>query len=246
MSLLRRHKDSDSGSGQPTSGDLGHSQFGTPLNEILFARVDYDPLEWLPIPIAWEDEDDPRWSSPKGWAESNGPELWALWQELNPGAPEPDTTAVARTIVELRSYAEQFGGFRPKDPFEIGTYLHVPSPTVLALPVRVFVDDHPDRTAEQAAGVDGPGAIEPPVVEKFTFDALGEGLKVTAHRTLTPEPGDDTDANTLWVQVRYAIKIPDKQAVVTVTTSDTDLGRVAGATEDLDQFVRTITVKHCN
>jgi hypothetical protein len=31
-----------------------------------------------------------------------------------------------------------------------------------------------------------------------------------------------------------------------LTASDTDLGRVASATADLDDFVRSITAKHCN
>jgi hypothetical protein len=243
MSLFRRNK--DGGSGHLTAGDLGHSQFGTPLDELLFARVDWDPQKWLSIPTAWEG-DDTQWGSPEKWAEANGPLAWAAWQEQNPDAESPDTTAIARTIVELRSYAEKFGGFRPEDPFEIITYLHLPSPTVLALPVRVFVDDHPDMTAEEAAGANATDTIEPPIVEQVTNPTLGAGLKVTAHRILTPEPGQDTDDNTIWVQVRYAFKIPDKQAVVTVTTSATDLGRMAGARDDLDELVHTLTVKHIN
>jgi hypothetical protein len=38
MSLLRRGKDSGSGSGHLTSGDVGRSQFGTPLDESLYSR----------------------------------------------------------------------------------------------------------------------------------------------------------------------------------------------------------------
>ncbi|HEY2833516.1 MAG TPA: hypothetical protein VGJ14_13900, partial [Sporichthyaceae bacterium] len=140
MSLLRRNK--DSGSAGLTASDVGHTQFGTPLEEVLVARSSPDALKWLLIPNHWGD--GLRWSGPGQWAEHNGPEVWALWQELNPGAPDPETTAIARTIVELKSYAEKFGGFRREEPFEIITYLHLPSPTVLALPVRVFVDDRPN------------------------------------------------------------------------------------------------------
>jgi hypothetical protein len=243
MSLLHRRKDDGSGSDRLTTGDVGHSQFGTPLDEILFARVDEDPSKWLYIPIGWGG--GTLWADPDQWAETMGSEVWELWRERNPEAPEPDLQAVARTVVELKSYAHKYGGFRREDPFEITTYLHLPSPTVLALPVRVFVDDRPDLTAEEAAGVNAPNATEPPTVEEFSFDALGKGLKVTYYGTLDPEPGQEASA-VLWVQLRYAVKIPDKQAVVTVVATDTDLGRMAGAAEDIDDFARSITVKLCN
>jgi hypothetical protein len=77
-----------------------------------------------------------------------------------------------------------------------------------ALPVRVFVDDTPDLTVEQAAQVHNPDALEPPIVEQFSTDVLGAGLKVTAHGTLDPEPHDPPGTRTLWVQVRYAFAVP--------------------------------------
>src|SRR5581483_12292706 len=134
---------------------------------------------------------------------TRGPEVWALWQEQT-GAPKPDPEAVARTVLELKSYAEQFGGPRLQDPFQITTYLHLPSPTVLCLPVKVFVDDRPDLTAEEAAGVDDPDAIRPPTVEQFTTENLGPGLKVTSHGVLDADESGERDA---YVAVRYAFKV---------------------------------------
>src|SRR5581483_9735495 len=100
MSFLHRHKDGDSG--HLTAGDLGHSQYGTPLDEILHAKVGRDALKWMMVPTFWGG----NWSGPDQWAETRGPEVWALWQEQT-GAPKPDPEAVAPTVLELKSYAEQ-------------------------------------------------------------------------------------------------------------------------------------------
>jgi hypothetical protein len=238
----RRGQDGAKSSGDLTVGEVGHSRNGTPLAEILYVRPAEDPLKWLMIPPHWSD--GTLYEGPEDFAAQEAPELWALWKDQNRGVSDPDPLAVDRTRTELQYYAEKFGGFDPTRLFETITYLHVPSPTVSALPVRCWVDDGPGLTAELAALVVDPSAIEPPVVEPFHTKGLGKGIKATRHCLFDAEPGQDPDERQMWVAVRYAFKVPNRQAVVTIVATHTDLGRMAAAQPDLDEFVNTITLKH--
>jgi hypothetical protein len=233
---LFRHKDH---SGVKTAGELGHTQFGTPLGEVICAWPNEDPKKWLIIPTNWA-ESGGRCSGPDEWAATMGPLCWAAWVERTPAAVQPGPEAVQRTTLELRSFAERFGGFDPKQPFQIVTYVYLPDPNRYAMPVHVWVDDRPGLTVETAT--DDPDAGEPPKPEEFVTDALGKGRKVTTHGVLDPQPGDLPGTQQMWVTVRYAFAVPGRQAVVTVKATETDLARMSAAAEDLDEFVRSITL----
>jgi hypothetical protein len=168
------------------------------------------------------------------------PLCWGAWVELTPGAVQPEPEAVGRTILELKSFAERFGGFHPEQPFLIVSYLYLPDPNKYAMPVHVWVDDRPGLTVETAT--EDPDAIEPPKPEEFTTDALGTGRKVTSHGVLDPQRGDLPGTQPVWVTVRYAFAVPGRQAIVTVKATETDLGRMSAAADDVDEFVRTITL----
>jgi hypothetical protein len=241
ISFHRHGHDGAPAAGYVTAGSVGHSRNGTPLGQILHVDTAEDPLKWLMIPTHWGKELC-GYSDPDDFANIEAPELWALWQELNPGVHDPGPLAIDRTRAELKSYAEKFGGFDPMRLFEIVTWLHIPSPTVSAMPVRAWVDDGPGLTVEMAALVVDPTAVEAPVVEEFHTAALGYGIKATRHGLSDPEPGKDPAERGLWVAVRYAFKVPDHQAVVIVVATHTDLGRMAAAQADLDEFVNTITL----
>jgi hypothetical protein len=153
---------------------------------------------------------------------------------------QPDSAVVERTVLELKSFAERFGGFDPRQPFLIVSYLYLPDPKRYAMPVHVWVDDRPGLTVE--AATEDPDGVEPPKPEHFTTDALGTGRKVTSHGVLDPQPGDLPGTQQMWVTVRYAFAVPGRQAVVTVKATETDLARMSAAADDLDEFVRTITL----
>ncbi|HEX3826308.1 MAG TPA: hypothetical protein VHV82_03460 [Sporichthyaceae bacterium] len=233
---LWHHKDH---SGAVTAGEIGHSQYGTPLGEIIGADADCDAQKWMLIPTNWADSGG-RWRGPEEWAQAMAPLCWGAWVELTPGAVNPGPTAVARTALELRSFAERFGGFDPKQPFQIITYVYLPDPNRYAMPVHLWVDDRPGLTVE--AATEDPDATEPPKPEDFVTDALGKGRKVTTHGVLDPQPGDLPGTQPMWVTVRYAFAVPARQAVVTVKATETDLARMSAAAADLDEFVRTITL----
>ncbi|HEX3614371.1 MAG TPA: hypothetical protein VHU88_21980 [Sporichthyaceae bacterium] len=239
MNLFRQKHDAPDGSrtGCPTAGELGHSQFGTPLNQIIHADVDYDFRCWIGIP-SWGG----HWKDPQQWGEETAPITWGAWVETNPGAEHPGDEAVAETALKFAVYGAQFGGFDPSRPFEIVTYLYLPDPRQSAIVTRVWVDDHPDLTVEEAAGVDDPEAIEKPAVEQFRTDALGRWLKVTRHASLADPDDADRHDTGIFISLRYAFKVPDRPAVVIVSASTTELERMAAAQDDLDDFVRTITL----
>jgi hypothetical protein len=179
-------------------------------------------------------------NGPAEFASRMAPLYWGAWKERNPGVSDPDPLAVDRTRAEIQYYAEKFGGFDPMRLFETVTFLHIPTATVSAMPVRCWVDDGPGLTAEVAALVEDPNAVQPPVVEKFHTPALGDGIKATRHCLYDAEPGQDPDKRGMWVSVRYAFKVPDRQAVVTVVATHNDLGLMTAAQNDLDAFVNTI------
>jgi hypothetical protein len=234
MNLFHRDKHGgDRTGGYVTAGSLGHTANGTSLDQVLYATVRPDHVKWLGIPTGW----DGYWSSPANWADDLAESRWGMWAELS-GVDKPGQDAIDRTATELRAYAEKLGGFDPKQPFEITTYLHLPSPTLSALPVKVWVDDTPELTVEKAT--EASDAIRPPVVEEFTTEKLGTGRKVTIYGTLDPEPGDLPGTQTTWVSICYAFKVPTRQAVVTIRATDTDLGRMTGAAADIDEFVNLI------
>jgi hypothetical protein len=236
---LFRHKQ-DSIDGVPvghTAGELGRSQFGTPLDQIIHADTACDPEKWIIVPGRW----GRRWKDPQEWSSVVVPVFWGAWGETNPEADRPSPEVVSVTAVKLAALGEKFGGFDPNRPFEIRTYLYLPDPHFSAIPTRVWVDDRSDLTPEEGAGIDDPDAIDNPTVEQFSTDALGTGLKVTRHGTLD-RPRDDIEGTGIFVAVRYAFAVPNRQAVVTVSVSTNDLARMAAAQADLDEFVRTITL----
>ena len=231
---LFRHKEAST---VHTAGELGHSQFGTPLDQILHADTKCEAGKWIVVPGRW----GRRWKDPEEWATSVVPIYWGAWLEMNPAADRPSADVVADTAVQVAALGKKFGGFDPDRPFEIRAYLHLPDPHFAPIPTRVWVDDRPDLTVEEAAGVDDPDAIDKPTVEQFATDALGAGLKVTRHGTLD-RPRDDIEGTGIFVAIRYAFQVPDRQAVVTVSASTNDLTRMTAAQDDLDEFVRTITL----
>jgi len=232
---LWRHK-GDSGPGHKTAGELGHSQFGTPLKEILHAEPIPDPAKWIMVPVHWGGFS----SGPDDWSAEMGQSRWEVWLELNPGSEDLGPEAHARTAAELKRYAERYGGPRPQDPYEIVTYVYLPDPHKSAILLHVCVDDRPGLTVEQATA--DSDAIQTPIADEFNTEALGTGRKVTYHGALDPQPGDLPGTRQMWVSVYYAFAIPDRQAVVTVRATGTDLGGMSAAADDLDTFVRTITL----
>lgn len=193
---------------------------------MIYANIAFDSRIWIPIPTWWGPE---TWAGPQKWAEQVGRGLWE--------GHKAKRGEVRRSQVELATYADLYGGPNPEVPFEVMTYLHIPHPRVLAMPVRVWADDVSGVSADVAAEIVDPEAIEPPIVEDFPTPYLGAGVRALRYRQYEPDPGEP---EALYAVLRYAFHLEGPDAVVVVNATDTDPGRLLGALDDLDEFVRQI------
>lgn len=193
---------------------------------MIYANIAFDSRVWIPIPTLWGPE---TWSGPQKWAEQLAPGLWE--------GQRAKRNDIRRSELELATYGDLYGGPNPDVPFEVMTYLHIPHPRVPAMPVRVWADDISGVRAEEAAELEDPEAVEPPIVEEFVAPHLGPGLRVLRYRQFEPDPGEPEE---LYTVLRYAFWLDEPSAVVVVNATDTDPGRLLGARDDLDEFVRQI------
>jgi hypothetical protein len=193
---------------------------------MIYANIAFDSQIWIPIPTWWGPE---TWPGPQKWAEHVARGLW----EGHRGKRDE----IRRSELEFATYGDLYGGTDPELPFEVMTYLHVPHPKVLAMPVRVWVDDVSGLGPEEAAEVTDEEAVEPPIVEEFVAPYLAPGLKALRYRQYDPDPGGP---EALYAVLRYAFRLESAAAVVVVNATDTDPGRLLGAVDDLDEFVRQI------
>jgi hypothetical protein len=193
---------------------------------MIYANIAFDPSMWIPIPTWWGPE---TWPGPQKWAEHLARGLW----EGEPAKRED----IRRSELELASYGDMYGGTDPDVPFEVMTYLHIPHPKVVAMPLRVWADDVSGLSAQEAAEVVDPEAIEPPIVEDFVAPHLGPGLRALRYRQFEPAPGEP---EALYAVLRYAFRLEAPESVVVVNATDTDPGRLLGSLDDLDEFVRQI------
>ncbi|HUR75075.1 MAG TPA: hypothetical protein VMZ00_12425 [Sporichthya sp.] len=200
------------------------SDFESP---VLYANVAYDPSKWLPIPTYWGPE---TWVSAEDWAAEAARDWWVGLDASEQG--------IKRLEAILTDYAINYGGTDPESPFEVVGYLHLPHPAMFPLYLRVWVDQSPGLTAGDAVLAQDPTAVEPPLVEPFSTDHLGSGLRALLYYTFTPDAGTGSDG--LTAMLRYGFSIPELDAVLTVVAVEPDLGRMMQAMDDIDEFVRQV------
>lgn len=193
----------------------------------LYANVDYDEAIWLEIPPWWGPE---TWPDYRDWAREMA-QLWWDDSGLRPGEYQVDNLALT-----LAMCAERFGFPEPDETIELTTYLHLPDPRVMPLPVEVWVEEAPGLTAAECAVVVDPVAIRPPQVEEFPTPNLGRGLRALRYRPVEPGP-----PGAQYATLRYAWEIEDHDAVVVMAVSVPDVPRLLGAADDIDEFARRIT-----
>lgn len=200
-----------------------------PESRVIYANVAYDPLIWVEIPVLWSPE---FFVGPDAWAEQVAAEWWA---DLDHSADDE-----ARLTKVLTMWAEKVGGAVADLSIDLVNYLYLPHPSADPLLVRVWVDDEPGLTAAEAAEVDDPESVEPPLVEDFPNEHLATGLRVLRYRPFDPGPGASPEPGALYAVLRYAFEVPDHDVVIAVTTSCSDLGHLIKAMDGIDAFVRGI------
>ncbi|MFE9648091.1 hypothetical protein ACFYO0_29045 [Streptomyces sp. NPDC006365] len=187
--------------------------------------VDYDTDLWMQIPSSWEGT---PWKGPKEWGRYMS-EAW--WGDSDFEPSRKDLKGLAAT---LQACAERFPQSHPG--FDV--YLHLPDPRLMPLPVYVAsveADGDREETLRELVTTDDPDLVEKPIVEDFTTEALGTGLRSLRY-TQTEED------RTIIAGVRYAWRSEEADCDVLVIVAAPDPRRVLGAMDDIDAFVGRISV----
>jgi hypothetical protein len=176
-------------------------------------EVAFDTDVWVGVPREWSDQ---TWTDPADWARE------AAEAVCGPDLDRGDGLAAALAMVAASPLLDPALGQ--------SCYVHLPSPDDDPLPVWVQVLEAEGGLRELAQADEE--AVEPPVVEAFTTDALGEGLRVLRY-SLAAE-------DLLLVGLHYAHRVGDLD--VHVWTSSLTPARVLAALDDVDELVRGIEV----
>ncbi|MEV8596617.1 hypothetical protein [Streptomyces sp. NPDC052012] len=188
--------------------------------------VDYDPSLWLEIPPRWDDE---SWEDIGAWA-SDSARL--LWQSHGADPGEGGIPFLAGTLSRC---AEAFSPER----FDTRVLLHISSPTSMPLPVftavRPAVGDR-EATLRALVRADDPDAVEPPVVEAFPSEDLGEGLRALRYVR-------QDDAREVLAGLSYAWRNEDIGTDTVLWTATDDIAQVLRAAKDIEQLTREILIR---
>ena len=129
--------------------------------------IAYNPSRWLELPPRWEAE---GWQDIDVWARECAGLFWRAYGQ------DPGESGIALLAGTLRRFAEAFA----PDAFDMRVLLRVWEPT--SMPLQVFTHGHacargPRGDTPLLVGADDPDAVEPPVVESFRTELLGERLR---------------------------------------------------------------------
>lgn len=192
---------------------------------VSWPHVDYDADLWMMIPNFW---DGTPWKGPKDWGRSMSDACWAD-SDLDPS--RKDRKALAET---LQQCAERFPQSHPG--FDV--YLHLPDPRLMPLPAYVAsveADGEREETLRALVTTDDADLVEEPIVEDFTTEPLGPGLRSLRYT----QTGEE---RTIVAGVRYAWRAEAAGCDVVVIVAAPDPQRVLGAMDDLDAFAARISV----
>src|ERR1700760_2637099 len=188
-------------------------------------KIAYDKGVWIPCPAP--DEGDQTRN--ERWASDYATEWWEV-SGLKHGKKQ--VRNMDKGLMEIVQ------GFYATQPCH-SAVLHMPNVDVLPLPVMVATWEaagDADSQLRSLVHADEPEAVETPLVEPFTAEKLGTGLKSQYlqkfHR-----------GSELTGVVNYAWRVEDMETDVRVFTASGDLGRLQAAMPDIDQLTNTISVE---
>jgi hypothetical protein len=187
--------------------------------------VAYDKHIWIPIP--------------PGFPQSSGLDIESYasgvaqewWQNSGLRHTTVDT---ARLTALLQAVHEGTYGHIPCHL----VWVHLPDPRLMPLVIYLGIFRKAGDRDEQLRALthaDDRDAVEPPIVEEFTTDKLGTGLKTLRYAHLD---GDEA----LYAALNYAWRSEEYETDLRVFTSSEDLGRLQRALSDIDDFARAITM----
>ncbi len=196
-------------------------------------EIDYDPALWIELPRVWCDQ---TWPDHRAWAREIAEACWGD-SGLVPGEHEVDSLALA-----LAMFAEKAdsGELPAQDLF-----LHLPDPRMMPLQVCLDLWDaegERDAALRELTGADDPDAVEPPVVEVFPTEHLGEGLRTLRYCPFDPGPDHPPAPGALYATLNYAWRVDEHDTDVRLSASCPDLARLIQCVEDIDALARGIRI----
>ncbi|MFI5683771.1 hypothetical protein [Streptomyces sp. NPDC051636] len=187
--------------------------------------IEYDPTRWLEIPPRWDVEE---WRDIGAWARECA-ELF--WRSHGGEAGRPEILFLADT---LRRFAEAFA----PAPFDTRVLLRVWEPA--SMPLQLFAMVKPasgnrEDTLRFLVGAEDPDAVEPPLVEAFRTELLGEGVR--AFRYLRQDGTAE-----LLAALRYAWRDERVGADVVMWTATDDTAQIVRAAPDIEELAHKVGV----
>jgi hypothetical protein len=187
-------------------------------------KIAYDKGIWIPCP----DPDDDQKKNER-WAKTYATAWWEV-SGLKYGKKQ--VRNMEQGLLDLRR------GIYATQPCHTAV-IHLPNVDVSPLPVMVAtweaVGDK-DTQLRTLVHADEPEAVETPLIEPFTAEKLGTGLKSQYLQKFKHGPD-------LTGVVNYAWRVEEMETDVRVFTASGDLGRLQAAMPDLDQLTNTISVE---
>jgi hypothetical protein len=195
-----------------------------------WATVAYKRTLWIPCLVIFpEGVDEHQWAR----------DFSAAWWSMS-GLPH-GTDDLARLEAQLFAiYEHTYEDPHGRVPCH-QAFIHLPDPRMLPLPVFLAIfQTHDERNAQlrTLTMADDPAAARPPIVEDFTTDKLGTGLRVLRH--FSDEPGQ-ADAE-IDAGLSYAWRSEEYETDLRLFTACPDLGRLQQAIPDIDELAQAITI----
>jgi hypothetical protein len=191
-------------------------------------KIDYDKTIWIPCPSAFNEQ-----MSREEWAHGFATLWWeASGFQLGKRELKRRIEGLEKALLVLQE------GIYETQPCHTAV-IYLPNVDVAPIPVMVAAWEavgDADSQLRMLVHADEPEAVEPPLVEPFTADRLGTGLK--SEYLQRSKLGPD-----LTGVVNYAWRLADLETDVRVFAATPDLGRLQAAMPDIDQLTNTISIE---
>ncbi len=196
-------------------------------------EIDYDPVVWIELPALWGEQ---TWPDHRAWARDLAEACWDDF-DLAPGEYQVDNLALTLTLLAERLQSDEV----PGQYF----FLHLPDPRMMPLQVCLGVGDaagERDAALRELTNADDPEAVEPPIVDVFPTEHLGEGLRTMRYCPFDSGPDHPPEPGALYAALNYAWRVDEQDTDVRLSTACPDLARLIQIIDDVDALARGIRI----
>jgi hypothetical protein len=180
---------------------------------------------WIPCPASF-----PAGTDQESWARQYAARWWAgSGQDYD----DRQVAGLAKILSDVHDLT-----YRPGTCHVALIHMPPPPPVQQPLPVAVGVwqlQGAREARLRELVSAGDPTAIEPPVVEETSAEALGTGLRSLRYARF--------DDGTLYGAVNYAFRSEEYQTDLRFSASCPDLSRLQAAMPDIDELVRTTRLR---